>query len=113
MALKRVDEFDGITEAQEVEFSIEGVHYQGDFSEASLDKLYAALKPFMDVSRRVGGKGKSATKTTLPASGGKRTPEQNEAIRAWAKKELGKEVSTRGRIPQDIVDAFDAAHTAA
>lgn len=112
MALKRVDEFDGITEAQEVEFSIEGATYLIDLSETSLDKLYVALKPYMDAGRIV-GKGKPRTKTTLPASGGKRTPEQNEAIRAWAKNVLGKEVSKRGRIPQDIIDQFDSNHSPA
>ena len=33
--------------------------------------------------------------------------EQNKAIRAWAKKN-GKDISDRGRIPQDIVDEYHA-----
>ena len=33
--------------------------------------------------------------------------EQNKAIRAWAKK-AGKDISDRGRIPQEIVDEYHA-----
>ena len=33
--------------------------------------------------------------------------EQNKAIRAWAKK-AGKDISDRGRIPQEIVDQYHA-----
>jgi Lsr2 len=33
--------------------------------------------------------------------------EQNKAIREWAKK-AGKDISDRGRIPQEIVDEFHA-----
>jgi hypothetical protein len=33
--------------------------------------------------------------------------EQNKAIRAWAKRK-GKPISDRGRIPQEIVDEYNA-----
>jgi hypothetical protein len=40
---------------------------------------------------------------------GSRGKDELAEIRAWAKKN-GHEVSERGRIKQDVLDAYDAAH---
>jgi hypothetical protein len=86
-----VDDFDGEGAADEtVEFGLDGVSYEIDLS-----------------GRRVGGRrrGRSA------GSGRGRAAidrEQSAAIREWARRN-GHNVSTRGRIPADVIDAFHAA----
>lgn len=42
-------------------------------------------------------------------NGGTRSKEQTRAIRDWANSN-GYEVSNRGRIPDQVVEAFEAAH---
>ncbi|WP_455710519.1 Lsr2 family DNA-binding protein [Rhodococcus globerulus] len=53
---------------------------------------------------------KTRAKTPVArASGSGRSAEQLRAIRDWAGKN-GFDVSARGRIKADVVEAFDAAH---
>ncbi|MFF7588588.1 histone-like nucleoid-structuring protein Lsr2 [Kitasatospora purpeofusca] len=42
-------------------------------------------------------------------TGSGRTPEENEAIRTWAK-ENGYDVKAQGRVPRNVVEAYDKAH---
>ena len=78
-----VDDFDGEGPADEtVEFSIDGVNYEIDLSSKNAQKLRNDLKGWVEASRRVGGRRRGRN---------------------------GHKVSTRGRIPADIIDAFHAA----
>ena len=103
-----VDDFDGEGAADEtVEFAVDGVTYEIDLSSKNATKLRNALKPWVEASRRVGGRrrGRAA------ATGKGRAAidrEQSAAIREWARRN-GHNVSTRGRIPADVIDAFHAA----
>jgi hypothetical protein len=65
------------------------------------------LKPWLEAGRRVGGRrrGRSAPPGRGRASIDR---EQSAAIRDWARRN-GHKVSTRGRIPAEIIDAFHAA----
>ena len=49
----------------------------------------------------------SAAASSSGRGGATADREQNKAIRDWAKK-AGKDISDRGRIPQEIVDEFHA-----
>jgi hypothetical protein len=106
-----IDDIDGsdITDGggERVEFSIRGVSYQIDLSAANVAKLDKALKPFVDAAMRVGGARKQ--RTPVSGGGGKTSPEQLAAIRDWARQN-GYEVSDRGRIKAEVIEAFDAAH---
>ena len=103
-----VDDFDGEGAADEtVEFGLDGVSYEIDLSNKNAAKLRNDLKAWVDAGRRVGGRrrGRSA------GSGRGRAAidrEQSAAIREWARRN-GHNVSTRGRIPADVIDAFHAA----
>ena len=103
-----VDDFDGEAAADEtVEFALDGVSYEIDLSSKNAAKLRNDLKAWVDAGRRVGGRrrGRSA------GSGRGRAAidrEQSAAIREWARRN-GHNVSTRGRIPADVIDAFHAA----
>ena len=103
-----VDDFDGEGSADEtVEFSLDGVSYEIDLSSKNASKLRADLKQWVDAGRRVGGRrrGRSAGTGRGRAAIDR---EQSAAIRDWARRN-GHNVSTRGRIPADVIDAFHAA----
>ncbi|WP_059016587.1 histone-like nucleoid-structuring protein Lsr2 [Mycobacterium sp. M26] len=103
-----VDDFDGEGAADEtVEFSLDGVSYEIDLSAKNAQKLRNELKPWLEAGRRVGGRrrGRSGPPGRGRASIDR---EQSAAIREWARRN-GHKVSTRGRIPADIIDAFHAA----
>lgn len=111
MALRRVDEFDGITDARVVEFSIDGAFYEIDLSDANKEQLFKDLSRYIDAARRRDVK-KSATPKKTPPRAYKPAVERtadNDAIRDWAKR-TGRKVSDRGRIPRDVVDAFNSEH---
>jgi hypothetical protein len=103
-----VDDFEGDGPADEtVEFSIDGVSYEIDLSAKNAKKLREDLKQWIDAGRRVGGRrrGRSGGPSRGRASIDR---EQSAAIREWARRS-GHKVSTRGRIPAEIIDAFHAA----
>jgi hypothetical protein len=106
-----IDDLDGSEIAEgggeRVEFSLRGVDYQIDLSAANAAKFDKALKPFVDGAMKLRGSRGGRGKTT--ASRGPASKEHLTAIREWARKN-GHEVSDRGRIKAEIVEAFEAAH---
>ena len=103
-----VDDFDGEGAADEtVEFGIDGVSYEIDLSAKNATKLRNDLKLWVEAGRRVGGRRRGRAVGT---GRGRATidREQSAAIRDWARRN-GHNVSTRGRIPADVIDAFHAA----
>lgn len=103
-----VDDFDGEGAADEtVEFGIDGVSYEIDLSAKNATKLRNDLKQWVEAGRRVGGRRRGrAVGTGRGRAAIDR--EQSAAIRDWARRN-GHNVSTRGRIPADVIDAFHAA----
>lgn len=104
-----VDDFDGEGPADEtVEFSLDGASYEIDLSSKNAQKLRDELKHWIDAGRRVGGRRRG--RPGIPSRNGRASidREQSAAIRDWARRN-GHKVSTRGRIPADIIDAFHAA----
>src|SRR5581483_3446581 len=95
-----IDDFDGEAPADEtVEFGLDGVTYEIDLSSKNAAKLRNDLKQWVEAGRRVGaGRGRGAIDR-----------EQSAAIREWARRN-GRNVSSRGRIPADIIEAFHAAN---
>ncbi|MDP0398706.1 histone-like nucleoid-structuring protein Lsr2 [Tsukamurella strandjordii] len=99
------DDLDDTLEAEEtIEFSIDGVDYEIDLATKNADKLRKALTPYKDAARRVGGRKKPsrAAGTGRPSV----DREQTRAIREWAKAN-GHAVSDRGRISQEVMDAYN------
>ncbi|ROZ42674.1 Lsr2 family protein [Rhodococcus sp. WS3] len=95
----------------EVTFSYQGVDYRIDLRPTNADKIEAVFAPYINAAEKVSSAGKPRTKTSTAAkaSGSGRSAEQLKAIRAWAGKN-GFDVSPRGRIKAEVIDAFDAAH---
>ncbi len=105
-----VDDLDGSEAEETVEFGLDGASYQIDLSEENAERLRDALAEYVEHARRSGGR-KRASGRVAAAGRAPRTAtadrEQNQAIREWARKQ-GMKVSDRGRIPSDVIDAYNA-----
>ncbi|MER6446370.1 hypothetical protein DEJ51_18700 [Streptomyces venezuelae] len=99
-----VDDLDGGEADETVTFALDGKTYEIDLTTANAEKLRGLLDPYTKGGRRTGGRA-SAGRTkgrTAVASGNPDTAE----IRAWAKSQ-GMSVNDRGRVPQEIRDAYE------
>jgi len=102
-----VDDLDGKSAADEtVFFGLDGISYEIDLSARNAKKLRGAYQPFIDAGRRVGGRRRRAAGASRVSTDRARAA----AIRQWAR-ENGYQVASRGRIPAELVDAYDAART--
>jgi hypothetical protein len=101
-----VDDYDGESKADEtVQFSIDGVAYEMDLSVLNASKLRGIFEPWSSKARRVGRAPRArAAAKSRPVS----NREQTVAIREWAKAN-GHNVSSRGRISAEIIDAYNQA----
>lgn len=90
-----VDDLDGGEADQTIAFVVDGEAYSLDLSTKNAEKFRKVLAPYIDAARR----GRETQSEELSAIS------QRAAIREWAKS-AGLDVSERGRIPQDILDAY-------
>lgn len=104
-----VDDLDGTTsdDISTVNFGLDGAHYEIDLTEANAQTLRSTLEQFVGAARRTGGRLKRGTATTTTRSSANR--EQTQAIREWARQQ-GYDLADRGRIPFNVIEAFDNAH---
>lgn len=96
------DDLDNTEAAETVTFGLDSVSYEIDLSDENAARLRDLLAPYVAAGRRVGGKRKVAGRRR---SGGSPATE----IRAWAS-ENGYKVSTRGRVPAEVREAYERAH---
>ncbi|MDA3650235.1 Lsr2 family protein [Saccharopolyspora indica] len=109
VTVQLVDDVDGTPADTTVEFALDGVSYAIDLSSDNASKLRDSLASFVASARKTGGRKRIATKPGKASS----TPttadrERNQAIREWARNQ-GMQVSDRGRIPAEVVEAYDNA----
>jgi nucleoid-associated protein Lsr2 len=104
-----IDDLDGKKADRTVEFSLDGVNYTIDLSEANAGKLRKALDPYINAGTRLGrSAGRISARRTAPArTAGSR--DENRLIREWAVAN-GHQISERGRIPQSVTDAYRSAN---
>jgi hypothetical protein len=103
-----VDDLDGGTASETVSFALDGTAYEIDLSAKNAEKLRDVFAGYVGVARKAGrasGRNVRAGRGSSAAA----DREQNQAIRAWAKKK-GLKVSERGRIPAEIVEKYHSAH---
>lgn len=102
---------------QTIDFSFDGKRYVVDLSEVNAAHLRNAVQPFVDVAtlqtgtgRRANAEKKAPTTREGGTKDGKVRPdrERTEAIRLWARLN-NFEVSDRGRIPGEVIAAYEAA----
>jgi hypothetical protein len=103
------DDLEGGSADETVKFALDGVQYEIDLTAKNAARLRESFSDFIAHGRRVGRGGvvvggRAAARARGSAAADR---EQNKAIRAWAKRK-GRNISDRGRIPQEIVDEFNA-----
>lgn len=98
-----LDDLDGGTADETVNFALDGSSYEIDLSKENASKFRDALAPYVSAARRArrGRRSQGA-----PRGGGRG---DTSAIREWARGK-GLKVSDRGRIPADIMAKYDAAN---
>ncbi len=97
-----VDDLDGKDADETVTFGIDGANYEIDLSKHNAEQLRAALAPYVEAGRKVGGRRRKGQRT---ASGGTSASD----IRQWAR-ENGWDVPERGRVSAEVREAYAAAH---
>ena|ERR1700712_5926000 len=118
-----IDDLDGESEAEgTVPFSLDGVDYEIDLTEENAEDLREIFAPYIAAARRTGGRrasggrsrsGSSSSSALSSSSSGSgsgiaaRGRQALKEIRAWAK-ENGWAVSDRGRLPNNVVEAYDS-----
>ena len=95
------DDLEGGPADETVQFGLDGRQYEIDLSAPNAEKLREALRPFVATGRRAQNK---PARATAYRSSGAGNPEAAK-IRAWAK-ENGYEVAGRGRVAQEIRNAY-------
>ncbi|MBK1788301.1 histone-like nucleoid-structuring protein Lsr2 [Prauserella cavernicola] len=103
-----VDDLDGSEADETIEFGLDGVSYEIDLSAENAEELRDALAQYVDHARRAGGRKRTPGKRGNGTAVGRSSSadrEQNQAIRAWARKN-GYDISERGRIPSEVTEAY-------
>ena len=107
------DDLDENVPADEtVSFSLDGTNYEIDLSEKNAGKLRKLLEPYIAAGTRMGRAGaerRGSGRGRVDGSVTRSSRDQNQAIREWAAKN-GHDLSSRGRIPASLVEAFNKAH---
>jgi len=102
-----IDDLDGTEikngDGQSVTFTWSGVDYSIDLRKANADKFEKAIGPYLEKAQRVGGR-RSRPSAASSSSG----PVDTKAVRAWAASN-GIELSSRGRVPADVIEKYKAA----
>lgn len=100
-----VDDLDGSEATETVTFGLDGQTYEIDLNEKNAAGLRDALAPYLGHARRsTGGRRNGSTgrkSTTVGPS--------PRLVRDWARSN-GYEVSDRGRVSAEIVQAYEAAN---
>jgi hypothetical protein len=96
-----VDDIDGTEATSTITFSVSGVDYTIDLNDKNAAKFEKALTPFVEHATRIGGRRqRGATVTKLPSNA--------KVVRSWAQAN-GYAIPDRGRIPGEILAAYEAA----
>jgi hypothetical protein len=104
------DDLDGGEADETVTFSLDGVSYEIDLSEGNAKKLRDSLSGFVDSARRTGGRATTRGRGRGAAAAAGSRSGRSAEIRAWAKAQNIK-VNERGRIPAEVVEAYEKAHS--
>src|SRR5512135_2958064 len=104
-----VDDLDGSRADETVTFALDGTVYEIDLKKAHADLIRNELAPYVSAGRKAtgatAGRGRAAATSRRRAQRDDRATE----IREWARAQ-GFQVSDRGRISREVVEAYEAAH---
>lgn len=95
-----IDDIDGSDATETVSFGIDGNNYEIDLNDTHAAELRKGLEKWINHGRRVTGRQARSTSPRRPSGGS-----DAAKIREWAR-ENGYEVSSRGRVPTEIREAY-------
>ena len=101
-----VDDLDGSEGAETVSFGLDGTNYEIDLSEKNASALREALAGYVGHARKAG---RASAKSSGRAKSSAGTGPSARELRDWARSN-GYEVSDRGRVPEEVRQAFEAAN---
>lgn len=102
-----IDDIDGSQGEESIAFAYRGTSYSIDLNAKNAAAFDKAMAKFLEHATRESAR-RDGPRTTRPAPTDARRTDLAD-IRVWAGQH-GYEVSSRGRIPGGVVDAYDAAH---
>lgn len=111
VVVELVDDIDGTEfggDGESIGYAFDGVEYQIDLKDEHAKEFRETLEYYIAHSTRVGGRKHRSDRPVNPTAG-KRQSGEAKKIRDWAI-EQGYELSSRGRIPAEIEQAFLDAH---
>ncbi|NQX22682.1 Lsr2 family protein [Curtobacterium sp. VKM Ac-2852] len=104
-----VDDLSGDTigdgEGRTVTFAFDGSSYEIDLSDDNFDKFRETISDYIAAGRKVSGR---SSRSASAGSKNRSDPNELAKIRVWAMAN-GHEVAARGRISQQVRDAYAAA----
>src|SRR3954447_9603845 len=102
--VRLLDDIDGKPADETVTFSLDGIAYEIDLKSKNADKLRKVFAPYVDKARKGG-----VRRAGRPVSRGRTVHNRERAadIRGWAKQH-GITINDRGRIPAEIVQAYES-----
>ncbi len=106
------DDMTGGEASETVEFALDGVSYEIDLNDDNAAKLRDALAPWIAEARRSGGRRQTRRRGgagSASAGGSSAKSDELAQMREWGRAN-GFKVSSRGRVSQELQDAYAAAH---
>ncbi len=102
------DDIDGTNAVETVQFALDGSTYEIDVNEQHATQLREGLASWVGAARKVRG---TSQKRTNGGSGSRPKADQEllGKIREWGRAN-GHQVSDRGRVSQQLQDAYQQAH---
>jgi len=99
-----IDDIDGSEAAETISFALDGVNYEMELSAENAEKLREQLSDWIKNARRVSGRLARGRRGSVT-----RVSSNSSTIREWARAN-GYTVNERGRLPLEIIEAFEAAN---
>lgn len=92
-------------------FTVDGVDYEIDLSTENSERLDEVMAEFVEAARKVRKDGMATRQRRAKATLASLGRDEKRARREWAKTHFPeRNLGDRGRLPKDILDAYDAAH---
>jgi hypothetical protein len=104
-----IDDLSGeeLENGETIQFAWKHTTYEVDLSDENAEAFQRTIAPWIAISRRIGGRVPKAHALQPDRGPAVIDSAQRASIREWAN-EQGFTVSKRGRISQDILDAYQA-----
>lgn len=102
------DDLDGGEADETIQFSLDGTSYEIDLSASNATKLRESLEKYVKSGRKTSGRAAAKQRGRAASVGRAASSGNTQKIREWAR-ENGFSISDRGRVPGNILEAFEKA----